>query len=232
MMVDRFRALRGGGGGGTSTESDRLLMEAEPDLSNHLSNLLTWISVATGVAPLIVQSDKKLTLPKLLLSSVVCSLCGAFVVLLFVPILYIAVAGGLACGYLPVLWLSICRQRRLSNFNKALPDAIDMMSRSLRAGHSMVAAISIVSEHAAEPVKSEFGEVFRQQSFGLPFRDALMQLLQRIPSSDLRVLVTGMLVQKDTGGNLAEIMGPHRGGDPREVEDPGGDSDAYRARAA
>jgi tight adherence protein B len=91
-------------------------------------------------------------------------------------------------------------------FNAGLADSIDMMSRSLRAGHSVVAAIGIVAEQAVEPVRSEFNEVFKKQNYGLPLREALMQLLDRVPSQDLRVLVTGMLVQKETGGNLAEIL--------------------------
>ncbi len=206
LMVERFKTLRGGGGAGALAESDRLLMEAEPDLSSRLSHLLMWLSARMGLAPLLLQADSTMTMPKLLLFSAASMLGGAFVVLLFVPMLSVAAVCGVACGYLPILWLTLKRQRRMASFNKALPDAIDMMSRSLRAGHSMVAAINIVAEHAVEPVKSEFAEVFRQQNFGLPLREALMQLLQRIPSADLRVLITGMLVQKDTGGNLAEIM--------------------------
>ncbi len=81
-----------------------------------------------------------------------------------------------------------------------------MMARALRAGHSMVSAIEMLSENAQEPAASEFGEIFNQQNLGLPLRDALMQLLDRVPSLDLRVLVTAILVQKDTGGNLAEIL--------------------------
>ena len=70
----------------------------------------------------------------------------------------------------------------------------------------MTAAISIVAEQSLEPVRSEFGEVFKQQNFGLPLRDAFMQMLDHVPSQDLRVVVTGILVQKETGGNLAEIL--------------------------
>jgi tight adherence protein B len=102
--------------------------------------------------------------------------------------------------------LSFKRSRRVNAFNAALPDAIDMMGRALRAGHAMTASINIVAEQSAEPVRSEFGEVFKQQNFGLPIRDAMTQMLDRVPSQDLRVLVTGMLVQKETGGNLAEIL--------------------------
>jgi tight adherence protein B len=81
-----------------------------------------------------------------------------------------------------------------------------MMARALRAGHSVVGAIGMLAENAREPAATEFGEVFKQQNLGLPLRDALLQLLDRVPSADLRVLVTAILVQKDTGGNLAEIL--------------------------
>jgi tight adherence protein B len=98
------------------------------------------------------------------------------------------------------------RSRRIAAFNRALPEAIDMMGRSLRAGHSMAASISIVGEQSPEPVAGEFREAFRQQNFGLPLRDALWQIQEHVPSQDLRVLITGILVQKETGGNLAEIL--------------------------
>jgi tight adherence protein B len=96
--------------------------------------------------------------------------------------------------------------RRLKKFNAGLPDAIDMMSRALRAGHSMTASINVIAEQSAEPVRSEFSEVFKQQNFGMPLRDAMTLMLERVPSQDLRVMVTGILVQKETGGNLAEIL--------------------------
>ena len=81
-----------------------------------------------------------------------------------------------------------------------------MLARALRAGHSVVGAMEMLAENAQEPAASEFSEVFKQLNLGLPMRDALMQLLDRVPSSDLRVLVTAILVQKDTGGNLVEIL--------------------------
>jgi tight adherence protein B len=81
-----------------------------------------------------------------------------------------------------------------------------MMSRALRAGHSMTASINVIAEQSQEPVRSEFSEVFKQQNFGLPLRDAMQQMMDRVPSQDLRVMVTGILVQKETGGNLAEIL--------------------------
>jgi tight adherence protein B len=110
------------------------------------------------------------------------------------------------CLITPFAFLRWQRSRCLARFEKVLPDAIDMCARSLRAGHSVVAAIGIVAEEAPEPAKSEFAEVFRKQNYGVAMRDALIQMMERVPSRDLQIVITAILVQKDTGGNLAEIM--------------------------
>jgi tight adherence protein B len=106
----------------------------------------------------------------------------------------------------PYLLLRYRRAQRLKNFNRHLPEAIDLMSRALRAGHSLTAAIEIVGEECPEPVRTEFGEVYRQQNFGLPAREALVQLARRIPLTELNFVVTAMLLQKETGGNLVEVL--------------------------
>jgi tight adherence protein B len=147
-----------------------------------------------------------MTVSTLLLSSVGLAIMGFIAAYLCVSILAVQILTACALGYIPFGLISIKRGRRIAAFNAALPDAIDMMGRAMRAGHSMVASINTVSEQSAEPVKSEFREAFKQQNFGLPLRDALNQMLDRVPSQDLKVLVTGILVQKETGGNLAEIL--------------------------
>ena len=81
-----------------------------------------------------------------------------------------------------------------------------MLARALRAGHSVAGGMEMLAQSPQEPAATEFSEVSKQQNLGLPLRDAMMQLLDRVPSADLRVLVTAILVQKDTGGNLAEIL--------------------------
>jgi len=142
----------------------------------------------------------------LLLSSAGLALMGFIAAYLCISILAVQILAACAFGYIPFGLISYRRARRITAFNAALPDAIDMMGRAMRAGHSIVASINTVAEQSAEPVKSEFREVFKQQTFGLPLRDALNQMQDRVPSQDLKVLVTGILVQKDTGGNLAEIL--------------------------
>jgi tight adherence protein B len=194
------------GQGGAGAEQDLLLKEPAPGNFGWLEDMLQHLTVTEKVQLLILQAHSSTTFGTLLATSFGLSIAGCFFTFLFIHVLLIAFCAAMAMAFMPFLVLTLKKKRRIDAFNKILPDAIDMMARSLRAGHSMVAAINIVAEHAAEPVGSEFGEVFRKQNFGLPLREALTQLLERVPSQDLRVVVTGILVQKDTGGNLAEIL--------------------------
>jgi tight adherence protein B len=155
---------------------------------------------------LLLQSDSKMNVGAVLASCLGVAIGVMAVTFVFTAMLAIAIPVGLLAGVLPFLVLRIRRNRRVSKFNRSLADCIDMMARSLRAGHSMIAAINIIAEQAPQPARYEFGEVYKKQNYGLPLRDSLMQMLDRVPSQDLRVFVTGLLVQKDTGGNLAEIL--------------------------
>jgi tight adherence protein B len=154
----------------------------------------------------ILQANSTTTGGTLIVTSIAFSLVGYAITWLFAPMFLVDMVAGLILCLGPYLFLSFKRSRRINAFNAVLAESIDMLARALRAGHSVVGAIGMLAESAEEPAASEFGEVFKQQNLGLPLRDALMQLLDRVPSADLRVLVTAILVQKDTGGNLAEIL--------------------------
>jgi tight adherence protein B len=171
-----------------------------------LNSLLQNYNISKNLKIKIVQADINTTPAMILVTAGVLALIGFVGVSMFFDliVLQLAVAGLL--GWIPFALVSFKRSRRIKQFTLALPEAIDTMSRALRAGHSTTAAINIIAEQSVEPVRSEFNEVFKQQNFGLPLRDAMGQMLDRVPSQDLRVLVTAMLVQKETGGNLAEIL--------------------------
>ena len=161
-----------------------------------MQHLRRWVS----------QSGIDTPASSILVQSAVAVVIGFFLPLLAIHLLVAQIAGALVLGAVPWARVAFVRYRRLSSFEKALAQAIDTMARSLRAGHSISGSIDIVAQGAPEPAASEFGEVFRQQNYGLPMRDALLQMLERMPSQDLRVLVTAMLVQRETGGNLVEIL--------------------------
>lgn len=154
----------------------------------------------------ILQADSSTTVSALILTSLGLFVAGYAGAWLFAPVVLVDIVPAALLGFAPWGLLSFKRSKRINAFNDVLAESIDMLARALRTGYSMVSAIEMLSENAQEPAASEFGEVFRQQNLGLPLRDALLQLLDRVPSLDLRVMVTAILVQKDTGGNLAEIL--------------------------
>ena len=187
--------------------------EMEQYLKAQTSGSFGWIedifketSFTRNLRLLILQSNSKTTLGALIVKSFVAAAAGFLLGLFFSGMWIVGLLVALVLGFIPLMILRMKKNRRVNSFNNVLADSIDMMSRSLRAGHSLPAAMGIVAEQASEPARSEFAEVSRQQNYGLPLRDAMNQLLDRIPSQDLRVVATGILVQKDTGGNLAEVL--------------------------
>jgi len=98
------------------------------------------------------------------------------------------------------------RKRRLRQFEERFPEALDLLGRAIRAGHAFTTGLEMISKDSPEPVASEFRTAFEEQNFGLPLRDALLNMTERIPLIDVRFFVTALLIQKETGGNLAEIL--------------------------
>jgi tight adherence protein B len=152
------------------------------------------------------QAESSWSVPVLLAISAGCAGAGFAISYYYLGEWIIASVAGLVSLFLPLVYLNVLRGRRLKRFNQALPDALDLITRALRAGHSISAAIEIVGQEAAEPVRTEFREVYRRQNFGLPHREALLELASRVPSQDLQFVITAMLVQKETGGNLVETL--------------------------
>src|SRR5262249_19250678 len=107
---------------------------------------------------------------------------------------------------LPLMWLSHKASRRLNRLEEQFPEALDLLSRAIRAGHAFQTAMGMVASELPEPVGPEFKKTFDQQNFGLPLKDALNQLAERIALLDVRFFVTAVLIQRDTGGNLSEIL--------------------------
>ncbi|HET9087017.1 MAG TPA: type II secretion system F family protein [Acidobacteriaceae bacterium] len=187
-------------------EPSTILKEQAPGLFSGIDRALGRFAFSETYSKLATQAGTSWTLTSFLVYSVAGggTVCIPAYFICPVPIL----DGILGCGgaSAPYLYLKFRRSRRLRSFNSALPDAIDLMSRALRAGHSLSSAIEVLSDQAGEAVATEFNTVARQQNFGLPLRDALLQMADRVPSKDLRFLVTAMLVQKETGGNLTDIL--------------------------
>ncbi|RMF44854.1 MAG: secretion protein [Planctomycetota bacterium] len=139
----------------------------------------------------------------------ICVALAAFgvVAVLVTPLPNLAApAVALLLGGLPVLWLIMKRKKRLNEFNKQLPEALELLSRSLRAGHSLGSGFSLVAEEMPDPIGKEFGRAFEEQNLGLTLEEALEGMTLRVPNMDLRFFATAVVLQRQTGGDLAEIM--------------------------
>jgi len=115
----------------------------------------------------------------------------------------LAAALGLA---LPFLYVAQRRKARFYRFSAKFPDAIDLLVRAVRAGHSLAGAVEMIAQELSEPLAEEFRKVFEEQKFGMPVRDALLNLTERVPLLDVKFFVTAVLLQRESGGNLAEIL--------------------------
>ncbi|HTR26368.1 MAG TPA: type II secretion system F family protein [Terriglobales bacterium] len=114
---------------------------------------------------------------------------------------------GLVLGFfLPYGYASHMRTKRFQKFEEKFPEAIDTLARAVRAGHAFTTALELIATEIAEPVASEFRQLYEEQKFGLPVRDALINLTQRVPLVDVKFFVTAVMLQRETGGNLAEIL--------------------------
>jgi tight adherence protein B len=108
--------------------------------------------------------------------------------------------------FLPYSAVSFRRQKRFEKFEELFPEAIDTLARAVRAGHAFTTALEMITNEVAEPVASEFRQLYQEQKFGMPVRDALLNLTERMPLVDVKFFVTAVMLQRETGGNLAEIL--------------------------
>jgi tight adherence protein B len=120
--------------------------------------------------------------------------------------LYVAPIAGIIMFLIPFAWLLNKRRMRLKSFAGQLPDALELVARALRAGHSLAAGMHVVAEEMPSPIADEFQRVYDEQNLGIPIEDALKNMCERVPNLDLRFFVTSVLIQRQTGGDLAEIL--------------------------
>jgi tight adherence protein B len=155
---------------------------------------------------LLKQANANLTVGRLLAVCVVLGVLGAIVgpAAGFHPAS--APALGLVGAILPFFWLSFRRKRRFKKFASQLPDALDLIARALRSGHSLAAAFDLVGQEVVEPLGTEFMRVFEQQNLGIPLNEAMDDLTERVPNLDLKFFTTAIILQRQTGGDLAEIL--------------------------
>jgi tight adherence protein B len=202
---DRLDMFTGTGtppGAGKGKESS-VLSQPLDDIPGFAENLLNKFGNFTRIFE---QADTSLTMPRFLLISSIMALVGVgFGVVSRIhpgtlPVL------GIIMGLLPLMWLLMRRKRRMKAFACQLPDALDMLSRALRAGQSLPAGFNMVAGEMSPPVGREFGRVFEEQNLGISMEESLEGMTERIPNLDLKFFATAVILQRQTGGDLAEIL--------------------------
>jgi tight adherence protein B len=152
------------------------------------------------------QADTALSIQKFLIISACFGFVGAAVSVIcrINPGLVLIV--GTAVAFLTLMWISMRRKWRLKKFGNQLPDALELVARALRAGHSLAAGLNLVAGEMSDPIAKEFGRVFEETNLGIPMEEALENMSTRIPNLDLRFFATAVTLQRQTGGDLAEIL--------------------------
>lgn len=171
-----------------------------------LDRLLLEIPRIHHLDRLLVQSGLALNVAGFLWLTLMGALAGLILSTVFDLPLFAIIAAGVALGSLPLLYLLNAKRKRLIAFELQLPDALDLMGRALRAGHAFPGALKMIGDEMPEPVAGEFRTTFEELNYGVNLKDALQNLAIRAPSEDLRYFVIAVLIQRETGGNLTELL--------------------------
>lgn len=171
-----------------------------------LNRLMMRLSWSKRLQDLITQAGMDTRPGKVLLTAAVCGLAVYVISVFFAGEILVSLLMAFAGFAVPFVVVYVRRERRLRQFEELFPEALDLLGRAVRAGHAFITGLEMVATESAEPVGGEFRTTFEEQNFGLPLRDALLNMAERVPSVDMRFFITALLVQKDTGGNLAEIL--------------------------
>jgi tight adherence protein B len=206
QRVARRLHLMSGSAGRTG---ERISILKQRHFSRHdlIDRLLHRVKLAHRIDKLLVQSGTKWSVESLLLWSGTVLLATAFLVARWPLPLALRAGVALLFALVPLLLVRRARARRLVRIEQQLPEAADFIARALRAGHSFTNVLQIVGNELSEPLSGEFRIAREEINYGVPMSEALYNMAARIPLTDLRYLIIAVLIQRETGGNLAEILG-------------------------
>lgn len=188
-------------------DTGQTILKEEGYSSNpEMAQLIRQIPGAVGTLNLLRQSGQPLMVSSVMGISLLATVLAAWISSYFLPTTLLSVVVGVTAGSIPYVYLLIMREQRFRKCDQLLPEAIDLMARGLRAGHALTAVLEMVGNEIADPISTEFTRLHEEHSLGLPLRDATMNLVSRLPRDDVRFLATAILLQKETGGNLAVIL--------------------------
>lgn len=199
----RLRAMSAGGDGkGSALLKQRMLAQTPA-----VDRMLLQIPRIHQLDRLLLQSGRQLTVAGFLGLTLLAPVAGLVLAMFIGLPIFAVIIIGVAAGGLPLFFVLSAKRKRMLLIEQQLPDALDLMARAMLAGHAFQSGLKMVGEEVPEPVAGEFRIVFDEINYGIPMQDALTNLATRVPSTDLRYFVISVLIQRETGGNLAELLG-------------------------
>ena len=187
-------------------EETELLRDEQLSQIPAIDNLLRRSARVTDIQKMLAQGGLGVRAGNFLGLSALTGVLGAFAGYALAKRIEVAWIAMLIGFVAPYAYASYKRNKRFERFEELFPEAIDTLARAVRAGHAFTTALEMITEEVAEPVCSEFRQLFEEQKFGMPVRDALINLTDRMPLVDVKFFVTAVMLQRETGGNLAEIL--------------------------
>jgi len=194
---------------GRQESGDQIVDIRKDELFSAIPWINRWLlrrELAPRLRSLLYQAGLKWTAGGLLLMSLACFAIPAYLIYLRTQVAILAILIGVLGGLAPLAFVLHRRSQRFNRIEQELPESLDLMVSGLRAGHSLVAALRLVAYESPEPIGGEFRICFDEQNYGLELRTAMENLVRRAPLQDLRIVVTAILIQKESGGNLAEVL--------------------------
>jgi tight adherence protein B len=191
---------------GDAAADDTILKQSAEGPLPALDRFVAKTLAGATLARLIEQSGTNTTPSAIVMMTLGAAAAAALLAALFIHVPFAPIVAGALGTTIPYGWLRYKRSSRLRRFEEQFPEALDLLSRAIRAGHAFQTAMGMVGDDLSAPVGPEFKKTFDEQNFGLPLREALNQLAERTPLLDVRFFVTAVLIQRETGGNLSEIL--------------------------
>ena len=171
-----------------------------------LNRWLLKLEVAPRLRLLLYQADLKWTAGTLILMSMICFVIPAYLIYLRTGTLIVSLLIGLLLGAAPFVYMFHKRTKRFNKFEQGLPETLDLMVSALRAGHSFISALDLAASESPDPIGRELRICFDEQNYGLDLKTAMSNLTTRVPLQDLKIVITAILIQRESGGNLAEVF--------------------------
>jgi tight adherence protein B len=186
---------------GTSLVRDELLSSVPA-----IHRIMIRWNWSTKLNDYVVQAGMTTKPAKIILIMAILVFAGYYAAGMYFHGFFVPMLIGVGLGLLPLAFIVWKRKRRLAQFEEHFPEALDLLGRAVRAGHAFTTGMEMIAKESDEPIGGEFRTTFEEQNFGLPLRDTLLNLTERVPLIDVRFFVTSLMIQKETGGNLAEIL--------------------------